>query len=354
MSEPRLVLHPGHPKCGSSSIQHALFSNLEDLRTHGVITPVPRPNQVFQQACIRQESAALDGWIKDILSKTRREGGDTVVISAENLAVRRMVTEGRPVHESLFRAFGTVDVIYYVRRQDDWMVSQWQQWGHKQGWDLEAFIEDRIQQHQPDYLAAATVFEEVYGPDRVSVVPLHAAALLGGDLLADFTQRSGVGPLATRAGGRTNASMGGYFCDVLARVPRVYDQHLTSRVSEGVTDVSIRRLLERSVRSGDLLFNGDKRIMSASQRRRVLRHFEAENRELHERHFADVSFDLVFGPPEDDDPLQTLSDRVDGLTDVVAIQLDLILKLLQDAERPGWLGAFRRRVASVARKLRRG
>ena len=60
MSDPRLVLHPGHPKCGSSSIQHALFSNIKALEERGVIYPAQRPNRVFRQACDRPDSAIQD------------------------------------------------------------------------------------------------------------------------------------------------------------------------------------------------------------------------------------------------------------------------------------------------------
>ena len=355
MSEPRLVLHPGHPKCGSSSIQHALFSNIKPLKERGVIIPARRPNRVFGQSCERQDFAGLEKWLNDILDETRRAGGDTVVISAENLGVRRMVTEGRPIHEMLYRCFKTVDVVYYVRRQDAWMVSQWQQWGHKQGLDLEAFIDGRLEDHQPDYLTSASAFEEIYGSERVAVVPLHRRTLLGGNLIVDFGRRSGVGPLPVDDEDRKrNASMGGYFCDVLARVPHVYDQALASRVSEGVTDQSVRRLLERSVGSRELLFSGDKRIMSVKQRRRVLEHFVADNKKLHERFFGDVAFDLVFGQPVDDEQdIQALRDCVDGLTDVVAIQMELILKLLGDADGRDRSEVFMRRARSLAKRLRR-
>jgi hypothetical protein len=354
MSELRLILHPGHPKCGSSSVQHALFSNIKPLKERGVIIPARRPNRVFRQACERQDFANLEEWLNDILDETRRAGGDTVVISAENLGVRRMVTEGRPIHELFCRCFGTVDVIYYVRRQDDWMVSQWQQWGHKQGLDLGQFIEGRLEDHQPDYLTSADAFEDIYGSERVAVVPLHRRTLLDGDLIADFVSRSGVGPLTVEDEDRKrNASLGGYFCDVLARIPQVYDQALASRVSEGITDQSVRRRLERSVDSHGLLFSGDKRIMSVKQRRRVLEHFEADNRKLHQRFLGDVGFDLVFGQPADDEQdLQALTDRVDGLTDVVAIQMELILKLLDEADGQDSSDALMKRAWSVVKRLR--
>ena len=355
MSDLRLVLHPGHPKCGSSSIQHALYANIEPLKDRGVIVPAHRPNRVFMQACLRQDFAPVRRWLTDIVDETRRAGGDTVVVSAENLGVRRMVTQGRPVHELFSERFETVDVIYYIRRHDDYMVSQWQQWGHKQGLGLEAFIEERLDDHTPDYLVSATALAEIYGSDRIAVVPLHAQALLGGELLTDFVSRSGLGPLpVAEKDRRRNVSMGGYFCDVLARVPRVYDQALASRASEGITDRSVRRLLERYVRSEDLLFSGDKRIMSVKQRRRVMEHFARDNEALHGRFFPDAPFDAVFGiPARDDSDLEALRDRVDGLMDVVAVQMDLILRLLDDAKAGGWLGTLGRRAKSLRRRLGR-
>ena len=113
--------------------------------------------------------------------------------------------------------------------------------------------------------------------------------------------------------------------------------------------------------STDLLFSGDKRVMSLDERRRIMVHFEDDNRVLHERYFNDIPFDAVFGLPiHDDETYQALCDEMAGLKDVVAIQMELIVTLLRDAEsrrnRYGRESVKRwtRRLRSVWRSIRRG
>ena len=351
----RLVLHPGHPKCGSSSIQHALRLNAAALAERGVFVPARRPNRIFVQACAGNEFAPVEEWVIQLLTEVRRAGSDTLVISSENLGVRQLVTNGRPIHEVFARHFQPVDVVYYIRRQDDWMVSMWQQWGHKAGKSLTQYTGERLRFHEPVFLAAARLFEDVYGGDRVAVVPLERQALVGTDLIIDFSHRTGVGPLEIEDDDRyRNPSMSGFLCDVLARAPHVYDQALVARVAEGRTDNSVRHLLERWVGSTDLLFSGDKRVMSLDERRRVMAHFEDDNRALHERYFRDVPFDVVFGLPEPDEEEahQALRDELAGMKDVIAIQMDLIVKLLRDSESRQKRRYGRDTVRGWARRLR--
>ena len=223
----RLVLHPGHPKCGSSSIQHALRLNAAALAERGVFVPTRRPNRIFIQACERHDFAPVEEWLLQLLTQVRQAGSDTLVISSENLGVRQLVTNGRPIHEIFARHCQPVDVVYYIRRQDDWIVSMWQQWGHKAGKSLTNYTEERLGFHEPVFRAAAHLFEDVYGGDRIAVVPLQRQALVGGDLIVDFSHKTGVGPLLVEDDDRhKNPSMSGFLCDVLARAPHVYDQAL--------------------------------------------------------------------------------------------------------------------------------
>lgn len=345
----RLVLHPGHPKCGSSSIQEALRRNAAALEARGVFYPSRRPNRVFLQACASGDFGPVEDWLLGLLAEARRAGSDTLVVSSENLGVRQLVTGGRRLHEIFGRHCRPVDVVYYLRRQDHWLVSMWQQWGHKTGQSLRRFVDDRLGYHEPGYLAATDLFAEVYGADRVAARPLHPEALVDGDLISDFAERAGIGPLPLDDSDRyRNPSMSGFVCGVLGRVPEVYDQDRVARVAEGRSDHSVRRLLARHV-SRDVLFNRDKRIMSPEERRRVLAHFEDDNRKLHARYFGDVPFESVFGVPDPDadEALEELRARMDGLHDVLAIQMQVVIELLRERESRDW----RRR---ARRLLRRG
>lgn len=45
-----------------------------------------------------------------------------------------------------------IHLLYYVRRQDEVLLSAWRQWGLKKGMSLDAFIKHRVVEKHPDYL----------------------------------------------------------------------------------------------------------------------------------------------------------------------------------------------------------
>ena len=95
-------------------------------------------------------------------------------------------------HRVLAARFAHVQVIYYIRKQDDWLLSAWQQWGHKTGKLLDAWVDYCLLSHLPSFLWNANHFQEIYGASSLSVVPMHRTALLNGALVADFYQRLGI------------------------------------------------------------------------------------------------------------------------------------------------------------------
>ena len=46
-----------------------------------------------------------------------------------------------------------IHLLYYVRRQDEILLSAWRQWGLKRGMSLDAFINHRVEEKHPDYLS---------------------------------------------------------------------------------------------------------------------------------------------------------------------------------------------------------
>ncbi|MCL7959463.1 MAG: hypothetical protein M8861_04635, partial [marine benthic group bacterium] len=119
-----------------------------------------------------------------------------------------------------------------------------------------------------------------------------------------------------------NASFGGALCDVLSRIHGVYD---------GTDDRKVRELLSGLSASRDLIFSSDKRLLTRGLRLRVLDHYRRDNEALHERFFAEIPFDAVFGLPESAsvDEVAELRAQVEGLRDVAAIQMEVILSLLE-------------------------
>ncbi len=360
-SAPRLVLHPGHPKCGSSTIQFAIYSHVDLLQKQGFFVPNRRfefatdgrafrerlgnPVGYLEKATDHDSLAALEERLAGAIESIRQAGGSKVLISAENLGNKPGVNKLRPVHQVFARHFSDVHVIFYIRRQDEWMVSSWQQWGHKLGWSFARYVEESFAVHRPDFLQSTRFFEDTYEQLKLEVVPLTRQSLIGQDLLADFSKRAGLGPLElTDEDQFRNASMGGALCDVLSRIHEIYS---------GTGDRKVRELLAEFPASRDLIFSRDKRVLTPDLRRRILEHFRADNEILHERFFPEVPFETVFGLPEprEDADLADLRAQVEGLTDVVAIQMDVILSLLESA---GGSETPRSLLGRIARRSRGG
>ena len=141
-SNPRIVLHIGAPKTASTYIQRRLRANSERLRKHGIYVPVlravaemagnakllptalgQRPSLTFQRAFPKIDIRSLDS--KQILAELLRDwrpDSESVILSAENLRP----IHARPLRELLPTSAPCV-VIFFVRRQDRWIDSYFNQ-----------------------------------------------------------------------------------------------------------------------------------------------------------------------------------------------------------------------------------
>jgi hypothetical protein len=349
---PPLVLHPGHGKCGSSSIQAEIYRRREQLESRGVFIPDGRLRFGFEPDSPRArrppEGADPGGaWYpvayfrsliegRLVLSELERRldeararaagerGVGRLLITSENLC---RFQQGRTpeLHRLIASRFERVRVLCYVRRQDDWILSAWQQWGHRNGLSLDEYVGRCLEQHHPRFLSAAENFERAYGPANVEVIPLHRSAFEGGELVPDFFRRAGIEwPADARGEEVRNEAINPHLCDILARVPALYP-------SDG--DRSVRLLLERNASSPDLLFRRHRRFMSDATRNRILDYFARENEELHRRYFGHLDFDELFGRPEDRDGPR-IDEEIEGIKEVLALQSDLLLQLLKRREGP--------------------
>jgi len=194
----RLTVHVGAMKTGSSAIQTFLNRNAEVLRRDGIVVPdenleLVRPvtgDQVFFFDQRRDKSSQDAG--ADILKRLSLLFSDEsvrqVVISAENLA------EPEGVFARWFEVLGTsyeTEVIIYLRRQDNLLISAWQQWFAKVSEDIwDDFWSwlltcvgvlgnwQTVLQH----------WERAVGRERMRVRLYEPRHLIDGDVVDDFRQ----------------------------------------------------------------------------------------------------------------------------------------------------------------------
>lgn len=188
-SSPRIVLHIGAPKTASTYIQRRLRANTERLRENGIYVPVlsevaemagnakllptalgQRPSLTFQRAFPKIDICALDP--KKIVARLLqdwRSDSESVILSAENL---------RPIHtrpmRELFPATAPCLVVLFVRRQDRWLDSYFNQMikTNEVHENISAFLDRLLSGNderlcRPDWFAHYSAWREAFGSCEV-------------------------------------------------------------------------------------------------------------------------------------------------------------------------------------------
>lgn len=362
----KLILHPGHNKCGSSSIQSFLYSNIDELAKQGVYLPdrdfkflfeaqksqlnLQSPIFYLQKIIEQNNFSYFEKRVSAVLNKAEESNCKAIIISAENLSNGSGVKKGRKIHEILASYFLEKLVIYHIRRQDEFLVSSWQQWGHKRGETLTYHIEQALDRYNPDFLGTARFFEELYGEDSVIVLPLNKKAFKDENLITDFCDRSRLelkhGKHQNQASAiHRNKGLNPYLCDILSRIPHIYkDQH----------DGSVKRLITHYLETNEILFANDKTILGQEYRSKILKTFEQDNHTLRDKYFDDLSYDDVWGEKneiESKHQLDYLADNLEHLKDITALQMELIINLLREQEKIRYKA---KKQFSLKVKVRRG
>ncbi|WP_324689889.1 glycosyltransferase family 61 protein [Cobetia sp. D5] len=292
----KLVLHPGHSKCGSTTIQKAIIKNRKLLESHGYVIPDPQmrtpgdegfnPNGETPRAFFRHAMEQKDlEPLKAKLARIKEKYGDSsqsVLISAENLVNQLGAASGLNIHRLLRDTFVSHEVIYYIRRQDQFIMSAWQQWGYKKGLSLQAFVEQALRGKNPNYRVIASAFSNLYGKSNVTVVPLLRDSLIEGDLVADFFARLGIiSEVQKPEDSIDNKSLNPYLCEALSKVNHIF---------RDIHDESIKHQLEKSHSSDPALYMRDDDYMSAEVRRRIHDVFASDNRFIANNHETGVAW----------------------------------------------------------------
>ncbi len=291
-----LTVHIGCAKGGSSSIQRFLRRNAAELRARGVVVPPagleagapPRGQQIdfFQRAVVGNRARPIDGLEERLLGLLGSVGGveaREIVLSAENLCnpvgFERLL-------EGLQRRF-RVRILMYVRRQDDYLESAWQQWYVKEGRSLLAWMIEHVGTVANWYEMVAP-WGDAFGDDAVTVRRFDRAHLVGQDVVADFCQYAGIDLTGLQAPKQeANPSYDNRLSAVLEGRPGLF---------EGPHDHSFYDMLVAL--AGDSLFKapGSPRLLSLVEREAIMTRYAGGNEALRARFLPDAEAPL-FEPP---------------------------------------------------------
>ncbi|MFO7534654.1 MAG: hypothetical protein R6X19_03055 [Kiritimatiellia bacterium] len=196
MTQTKLYLHIGHPKTGTTSIQKYLVEQESRLRKAGYLFPVAgRSNGVhfglFPVTFSHQgqEDGTAAAWTA-FRGEVARSRPKAVVVSCETA-----FAENTDWLREAFAGFA-VTILYYIRRQDLWIPSFYDQrtkYAHLPEFRplcgmAEAWI--------PPYLQTIRRFVQAFGGEKVRVRPFENNAWLNGDLIQDFLSQIGLDPAA--------------------------------------------------------------------------------------------------------------------------------------------------------------
>jgi hypothetical protein len=260
---PRIYLHVGEPKTGTTFLQDALWENRSWLAARGVLLPGyghqdhSRASRDLREAP-RAASDPADPWTGewDVLTRQALRARQSAVVSDELLAVSTPRQADRAVR-SLFPA--EVHIILTVRDFVTLLPAEWQEkikCRGTAGWEQwldrvigTASAEDRRRQawfwNAHDTLAILEAWSQHIPPDHVHVitVPRHGPADL---LWTRFVSVLGIDPGGadlTRA--RTNSSLGLLEAEFLRRM----NEALPGHVPDWFYTRNIKRVLAHDVLS---------------------------------------------------------------------------------------------------------
>jgi hypothetical protein len=205
----KLIFHIGAPKVASSTIQQYLKQNAFKYYDEGVlivdknlefISPKKRDPELGA-AVIIKELLNDECSIKTIVSKLIKISEkaaelklNKLVFSVENLSP--FEEKRRELMGELFNQLHNefdFTIIYYIRRQDEWLESAWKQWSlKKHNRPFHIWICACVERGWPNFWEAAKFWSDIVGKDNFLLGVLHQPVLKNESIISDFCHKADI------------------------------------------------------------------------------------------------------------------------------------------------------------------
>ncbi len=219
---PKLILHVGMPKTGTTSIQQTLFHSLRDPKFQylgvGLVnasrplqclvgdTPVAKhthPAQGVDPDEMLRKRKEIEGcWERQFVRV--RQNGTTPIISAEDCWFMN-ASELMRLRDLILKQGFHTHVIAYLRPPLAWISSMFHQLikgGHHSFVDelfgIPGNEANKQQVIELDYQKQLSIFEQVFGSDQLTLRPFDRKKLLHGCVVRDFCQSCGITEAPTK------------------------------------------------------------------------------------------------------------------------------------------------------------
>ena len=366
-----LLLHIGMHKTGTSSIQAFMDKNSDRLLARGIL--YPKTCSVFGgnhsplcDAMVRDPRddrwEGLPGW-EAFATECRQAGARTVVVSGELFSGRlRSRDHALRIRDQFLGLFGTITVIVYLRRQDEYARSMYME-AVKHGFfnqgrlgkDFGETVRN-IADHQADYLRLIRVLDEVFGRDRLRIRVFEKGQLHPGGLLDDFLETCGIAAagLDMDSPALVNVSPGRKVITAMGLARHIYEKIFGARSGRrhrsGIMGLAHSLLAEAWPR--DVKYVGYAR----GEARSLVERFRESNETLAREYlgradgvlFRSERYDELPAGEPDEAPLTIRDVRL------VVTALDICHDIYRHGARRPWLAGLRRRAAVAVHRARAG
>lgn len=258
-----LVIHPGMPKCASSSIQGKLIQNRQTLANHGIfllgrdlrikpsnVSMVGAPYTAIHD--LRNGTVSWDSvltFLYEDLETLTNCSNVTVVLSSEVLCEPAHGGWGE-VHQAIAESGVDLSVGIVVRAPWRYALSSWRQGPFRKGITFKQYCDDIMARAPRDGNDGAWSnrlqrFAEIYGHEALNVFPLE----LTDDIVGDYTDWLSGGTVRfDGSSNRNNASLNALLCDVLASRPDIFKEEVADNEYRSVR---VKAVLKRATRRAD-------------------------------------------------------------------------------------------------------
>jgi hypothetical protein len=286
----RIIIHAGFAKCGSSSIQAALFHNFAKLQEDGFSlfgkelkiahTPSDLGVPLWFLEAAREKGEPLAQKLTDEIASIRGPNGNGIVIlSAENLS--------RPDMAPLFASLDSrleVSLNFYLRPQLEWIPSAWKQWDLKRGMSLSEFVSHCIRIRRPPFKLGIETWRNVLPAAKIHVRFLIPELLVGGNPARDFFELVGLSQDRYPSGeAPRNPSLDFSILHVLSKNP-----HLFSCIHDNKLMKGLVRALPSKFQSANI------QMLSREEEARIEESFREENRWLLNTYCSGIDVDRIY------------------------------------------------------------
>ena len=277
----RVILHIGAGKSGSSAIQSFLRENVGALKDRGIVVPAqdltlrPRISGHSVFALQKFFEKRGEGLFKQLDGLMGKIGDARLLISAENMSNAQ--------NQRFFAEFCErypTKVVFYIRRQDDFLASAWQQWHSKVRSDLDGWLDDALESYG-HWLRTIRRWERIVGVGNVVPRIFERQSLPGGDVIRDFIDVLALDPTGLIIPtGDVNPSYSNLLTAAVAGRRDLFEGPHDDAFYRFVASLSPNGSSHGSG-SGDGSFS----LLSRAQRERIMTHYAEENETIRRRFF---------------------------------------------------------------------